>query len=175
MTMKIQMNKSFQYYMRIIHRYLGFFLAGIMAVYAFSGVILIYRDTEFLKTEKIVEKQLEPNIKPEDLGKAIRFKNFKVEKTEGDIIFFKSGTYNTTSGKAEYTSKQLPFVIKKFTELHKANSSSPLYFLNIFFGVSLLFFVISSFMMFKPKNKVFKEGIYVGIVGIIITILIIFL
>ena len=35
--------------MRIIHRYLGFFLAGIMAVYALSGIVLILRDTDFLK------------------------------------------------------------------------------------------------------------------------------
>lgn len=161
--------------MRIVHRYLGFFLAGIMAVYAFSGVILIYRDTDFLKNEKIIEKQLAPNLPSEEIGKSLRFRNFKVEKKEGDLVYFKNGTYNATTGDVQYTSKQLPFIIKKFTDLHKANSSSPLYFLNIFFGVSLLFFVISSFMMFKPKNKVFKEGIYVGIVGIIITILIIFL
>ena len=35
--------------MRIYHRYLGFFLAGIMAVYAISGIVLIFRDTDFLK------------------------------------------------------------------------------------------------------------------------------
>jgi len=35
--------------MRTYHRYLGFFLSGIMAVYAISGIILIFRDTEFLK------------------------------------------------------------------------------------------------------------------------------
>jgi uncharacterized iron-regulated membrane protein len=28
--------------MRIYHRYLGFFLAGIMAVYAVSGVVMIF-------------------------------------------------------------------------------------------------------------------------------------
>lgn len=167
-------NKSIQYYMRIIHRYLGFFLAGIMAVYAFSGVILIYRDTDFLKNEKIIEKQLTPNLSSEEIGKALRFRNFKVEKNEGDIVYFKNGTYNTTTGDARYTSKELPFVIKKFTDLHKANSSSPLYFLNIFFGASLFFFVVSSFIMFKPKTKTFKEGIYVGIIGIVITLAIIF-
>ena len=42
--------KSTQFYMRIIHRYLGFFLAGIMTVYALSGVLLIFRSTDFLKT-----------------------------------------------------------------------------------------------------------------------------
>lgn len=168
-------SKSIQFYMRIIHRYLGFFLAGIMAVYAFSGVILIYRDTDFLKTEKIVEKKLKPNLETEALGKALRIRNFKVKNTENNLVYFNSGSYNTLTGDVKYTTKELPFVIKKFTDLHKATSSSPLYFLNIFFGVSLLFFVISSFIMFKPKNKIFKEGIYIGIAGIILTIIILFI
>ena len=33
--------------MRVYHRYLGFFLAGIMAVYAISGIVMIFRDTDF--------------------------------------------------------------------------------------------------------------------------------
>ena len=37
--------------MRIYHRYLGFFLAGIMAIYSISGIIMIFRDTDFLKKE----------------------------------------------------------------------------------------------------------------------------
>lgn len=167
--------KSTQFYMRVFHRYLGFFLAGIMAVYAFSGIILIYRDTDFLKTEKVVEKKLKPNLEAEALGKTLRMKNFKVEKTTNNLVYFKNGEYNTLTGDVQYTAKELPFVIKKFVNLHKATSSSPLYFLNIFFGVSLLFFVISSFIMFKPKNKTFKEGIYVGIAGIILTIILLFI
>ncbi len=168
-------NKSPQFYMRIFHRYLGFFLAGIMAVYAFSGVILIYRDTDFLKTEKVVEKKLKPNLETEALGKALHFKNFKIKKTENDLVYFKNGAYNTLTGDVQYTTKELPFVIKKFTNLHKATSSSPLYYLNVFFGVSLLFFVISSFIMFKPKNSIFKEGIYIGVSGIILTIILLFI
>ena len=43
---------------RIIHRYLGFFLAGIMFVYALSGIVMIFRETNFLKKETIVNQQL---------------------------------------------------------------------------------------------------------------------
>ncbi len=50
--------KSLNFTIRIIHRYLGFFLAGIMAVYALSGVVLIYRQTDFLKKEKQIERQV---------------------------------------------------------------------------------------------------------------------
>ena len=38
--------------MRVYHRYLGYFLAGIMAVYSISGITLIFRDTAFLKIDK---------------------------------------------------------------------------------------------------------------------------
>ena len=54
--------KSTSLYMRVVHRYLGFFLAGIMTVYALSGVILIFRETSFLKIDKQIEKQLQPNV-----------------------------------------------------------------------------------------------------------------
>jgi hypothetical protein len=47
--------------MRVYHRYLGFFLAGIMAIYSVSGIIMIFRDTDFLKKEnhKVLTMQLE--------------------------------------------------------------------------------------------------------------------
>lgn len=122
----------------------------------------------------MVEKKLEANLQEEAIGKSLRFKNFSIEKTEWDIVYFNNGTYNLATGDTKYTVKELPFVIKKFTNLHKATSSSPLYFLNIFFGVSLLFFVVSSFIMFKPKNNIFKEGIYIGISGVILTVIILF-
>ena len=57
--------------MRIIHRYLGFFLVGIMAVYAISGVVLIFRNTDFLKRDKQVDKVLEPNLSPEAVGETV--------------------------------------------------------------------------------------------------------
>lgn len=73
--------------MRIIHRYLGFFLAGIMAVYALSGVLLIFRDTQFLKQEKNIVKTVAPNLSGEDLGKELHLRKFKAEHEEGDVLF----------------------------------------------------------------------------------------
>ena len=52
--------KDTKSFMRITHRYLGYFAAGIMAVYAISGVLLIYRDTNFLKKENKTEIVLNP-------------------------------------------------------------------------------------------------------------------
>jgi len=161
--------------MRVYHRYLGFFLAGIMAVYALSGIVLIFRDTDFLKSEKIIEKTLAPNLEAEAVGKEIRIRELKFDKTEGDIASFKQGTYNKSTGQVKYTVKSLPVIIDKLTKLHKANTKSPVYFLNIFFGVSLLFFVISSFYMFLPKTSIFKKGIWFALAGLVLTVLLLFI
>jgi hypothetical protein len=160
---------------RIIHRYLGFFLAGIMAVYAISGTLLIFRDTDFLKQEKNIVKTIAPNLGGEYLGKELHIKKFKAQREEGDVIIFKEGTYNKKTGVADYTTTSLPYIVEKMNHLHKAKTGEPLFFLNVFFGLSLLFFVISSFWMFLPKTTIFKKGLYFTAAGIVLTLLMLFL
>lgn len=161
--------------MRIIHRYLGFFLAGIMTVYALSGVLLIYRNTELLKTETQQNKMLKPSLTINEIGKELKMKGVELIKAEGDILYFKNGTYNTKTGAAQFTSKNLPYVLEKMTRLHKATTNEPLYWLNVFFGISLLFFAISSFWMFLPKTKTFRKGLYYTLGGIILTLIMLFI
>ena len=160
--------------MRILHRYLGFFLAGIMTVYALSGIILILRDTDFLKSEVTVEEKISPNVKNEELAKKLHFKRLKVEKEEGKMVYFQNGDYNRETGMAHITSKELPYVLDKMTHLHKASTVDPLYWLNIFFGFSLLFFVISAFWMYMPKSSIFKKGLIFTLSGIILTLMLLF-
>ncbi|MET7027928.1 hypothetical protein [Sediminicola luteus] len=160
--------------MRIIHRYLGFFLAGIMAMYAISGIIMIYRNTDFLKHDVVVEKELNPNLSVEQVGSELKIKGFKPQKTEGNILYFEKGNYNIETGLATYTKKELPMILDKMEHLHKATTNSPVYWLNIFFGVSLLFFVISAFWMFMPKTTVFKKGVLFSLAGIVVTLILLF-
>ncbi|MDB2606951.1 hypothetical protein N9Y48_04170 [Zobellia sp.] len=160
--------------MRMYHRYLGFFLAGIMAMYAISGIVLIFRNTDFLKKEVAVEKTIKPNVKADKLGDVLKIKHFKVEKTEGAIVYFEGGSYDSKTGLASYTQKKLPFVLDKMTKIHKATSSQPLFFLNIFFGASLLFFVVSAFWMFRPSTPIFKKGLYFALGGLILTLILLF-
>ena len=163
----------FSFQIRIIHRYLGYFLAGIMFVYALSGILMVFRDTDFLKTEVITEKKLAPNLSARDLAPIFK-KGAKVLNKEGDVLYLKNGNYNQKTGVANIKKMQLPFVLNKMEKLHKANTSSPLYFLNIFFGVSLLFFVFSAFWMYTPKMPVFKKGMYFAVGGILLTIILLF-
>jgi uncharacterized iron-regulated membrane protein len=160
--------------MRVYHRYLGFFLAGIMAVYAISGVVMIFRDTDFLKSEKQIEKKLAPGLKVDELGQAIRIRNLKAESETNELIRFPQGYYNKVTGLTVYTTKSLPTGIEKLTQLHKASTKQPLFYLNVFFGMGLLFFVISSFWMFMPKTTIFKKGLYFTLAGILLTIILLF-
>ncbi len=164
----------FSFQMRIIHRYLGYFLAGIMAMYAVSGIIMIYRETDFLKNEVITVRELEPNLTGGELSPKLRMA-VKVDKKEGDILYFKDGNYNQKTGVAKVKKMQLPFVLEKMERLHKATTDSPVYFLNIFFGASLLFFVLSAFWMYTPKMPVFKKGMYFAAAGIILTLILVFI
>jgi len=160
--------------MRILHRYLGYFLSGIMIIYALSGIVLIFRDTDFLKTDQQFEEKFAPQLTNEELGKELRYRDFKVTKEAGDIVTYKNGTYNKKTGVANYTEKDLPFVLNKLTHLHKASTNDPLYYLNIFFGCSLLFFVISAFWMYMPKTTIFKKGILFALVGVVLTLVLLF-
>ena len=156
--------------MRLLHRYIGYFMAGIMAVYAISGVLLIYRDTDFLKKEKKIDKKIEVNIPNDKLGKELKIKGLEVKEQKGDLVIFKEGTYNVKTGEAKFTKKELPFFLKKMTDLHKSDSKHKLSLLNTIFGISLLFFVISSFWMFNPKSRIFKNGMIVTALGVILAL-----
>lgn len=161
--------------MRVYHRYLGFFLAGIMGIYAASGVLMIFRNTDFLKFNKTRTINVPPATKPEDLGQALRIRELKIDKTESGILYFKQGNFNTATRVATLTAKELPAVLEKLTKLHKANTNSPLFFLNIFFGASLLFFVLSAFWMFTPSSDIFKKGLYFTLAGAVLVILMLLL
>lgn len=169
MSKPSQLNQN----MRIYHRYLGFFLAGIMAVYAISGMVMVFRNTDFLKHVEKIEKTIEPNLKAEQLQPILKMK-VNVDKEENGIIFFKGGQYNTQTGELKAEKKELPFILGKMEHLHKATTNDPLFYLNLFFGLSLLFFVISSFWMFLPGTKVFKKGLYFTLGGIILTLIMLF-
>jgi hypothetical protein len=167
-------NKPNNHKSRVIHRYIGNFLAGIMAVYAISGIVLIFRDTDFLKNEHQIEKKLEANISKKNLAKALRMRGLKDVSENTDTITFSNGSYNKTTGVANITVMKLPIVLEKLTHLHKAKTGDPLYWFNIFFGVALLMLVLTSFLMFRPKTKIFTKGLYFTMAGVALILFMIF-
>lgn len=167
--------KSVIYYVRFLHRYIGFFVIGITVLYGISGITLIYRDTDFLKQERQVEKQLPPNLKESELGRALHMRNIEITKTEGNIVYLKNGTYNKETGLVQYTDKALPEVLDKINGLHKSPSQSTTHLFSVLYGILLLFLAVSSFWMFKPKSLHFRQGIITAGVGFVFAVILLFI
>jgi hypothetical protein len=157
--------------MRNLHNKIGFFIVGLVLIYSLSGIVQTYRDTDLLKQEIKHEQTLAPNLTEAQLGAAIKIKNLKVSKTENNILFFKEGTYDASTGVVKFTTKELYPLVHKITELHKVNSKGITHYFTITFSVLLMFMCISAFWMFKPGTKLFSTGVWMTIVGIIASIL----
>jgi hypothetical protein len=157
--------------MRALHRDVGFFLVGLATIYSVSGIVLVYRDTDFLKREKQVEKQLKPGMSEDELGRELRMREFAVSTRDGDVLYFNEGSYNVSSGMAIYTTKELPVLMTKIISLHKTASKSAVHWITTIFGILLLFLAISSFWMFKMGSKSFKRGLYFASAGVVFIII----
>lgn len=144
-----------------------------MAVYAISGILLIFRKTDFLKYEQIQVQQLTPQLTNAQLTSTLNIKGSEVISESETGIVLNVGEYDKTTGTMSVVKKDYPIVLAKMVKLHKATHKSPLYWLNITFGVGLLFFVISAFMMFVPKLPMYKNGLKIAGVGALVTVLVI--
>ena len=121
------MKKNSNYYFRIFHRYLGFYLVGIMSVYAISGITLIYRKTDNFKKEVEIKTQLKKGLKLPAIEKALKIGKLGITKAENNMVYFDKGQYNKQNGEAIYHKMQLPYVLSKMQNLHKATTKSPVY------------------------------------------------
>ena len=157
--------------MRSLHRDAGYLIFGFVIIYALSGIVLIYRDTNFMKKDVVRERTLAPNLTPEELGREIRMPGFAVQRTEGETLYFNNGSYNITTGVAQFSVKDLRFPFNKFSELHKIMSGNGKHWFMVVFGVVFLFMAISSLWMFKPGTKFFSRGMIFVAAGLILSIL----
>ena len=159
---------------RVLHRYLGYFLAGIMMIYALSGITLIFIKTATFKVSIVKELTLEPGLDVTALSRALRIRDLTPIGNDGTMLVFDEGVYDVISGEATYTVKELPVWLDKLTHLHKATTEDPLYYFNIFFGLALLFLAISSFFMFAKSSVIFKKGLWFTLGGIILVIIMLY-
>jgi len=170
----METKKSFVHTVRILHRNIGFFILGFIIIYTFSGITLIFRDTDFLKHEKKVKVTLPAETKPSELGQALKLREVRITETKEDVVYFQGGSFNQKTGEAEYTIKELIFPFNKFTNLHKTPSKNPFHWFTLIIGVLLLFMAVSSFWMFTTRTKQFKKGMYTVFAGVILSVIILF-
>jgi len=167
--------KSINYLMRSWHRDIGFFVIGLIIIYSLSGILLINRDTGFLKHNKVVEKTVLPNMEASALGKELHIKDLKISGNEGDIYHFREGTYNKVTGAVKYTRKELPALLNKLTSLHKSSGSKFSHWFLTLFGILLFFLAISSLWMYKTNTKSLLRGIFIASAGLVVAILLLVL
>jgi hypothetical protein len=167
--------RNIRWYMRFLHNKIGFFIVGLVLIYGLSGIIQTYRDTELLKHEVMHEVQLSANLPVSELGPKLKLRDLKPLKTEGDIVYYKEGTYNASTGMAKYVTKEWYSWILPFTGLHKSSSKSIAHYFTTIFAIALLFMSISAFWMFKPGTKLFSSGVYLTIAGIVAAIILLLL
>ncbi|MDP4202870.1 MAG: hypothetical protein Q8861_09255 [Bacteroidota bacterium] len=173
--MEQKSKKSIHFYMRGLHRDVGFLILGMVLIYCVSGVTMILRDKGFLQQEKQIEKTIAPGLEASALGEILHIKGLKVLKTQNDTVYFKEGTYNKATGTVNYSETNYPTFLKKITDLHKAPSKKITSIFSIIFGILLAFMAVSAFWMFKPGTRLFRRGIlFVGI-GIVVVIVLLLL
>lgn len=172
--------KSFRYWLRIIHRDLGFLMVGITFVYGISGILLNHMDGKdpSFKTEEFSLK-LETNLDTKEVkilwdDKKDLPKLNKVVPIDDVhhrlLISGGTGIYDSTSGTVDYeiyTKREFVYWINKL-HYNKVKGWS---IMGDLFAISLIFFAVSGLLMVKGKKGLSGSGKYYLILGLLIPII----
>ena len=174
------LNKNLSYWLRVIHRDLGFLMVGLCLVYGVSGFLLNHmdgKDPAFKTTETKVEMkkgmdadeitaQWNADSELPHLKKVLRIddEHYRI-MLEGGV-----GIYNSLTGVTEYETHEKRPVIYWFNRLHY-NRINGWSFMGDFFAFSLVFFAISGLFMIKGKNGIAGRGKWYLLIGILIPII----
>lgn len=173
-------NKSLVYWLRLVHRDLGYLLVGICIVYAVSGILLNHMDGK--------DPAFKTTLSEQTLGKdldEIQIKNLwdankelpglkRVLPIDNDhyrlMLDGGVGVYSSTTGIIEYEVHEKRPVIYWFNRLHY-NRVGGWSVVGDFFAVSLIFLAVSGLFMIKGKNGFWGRGKWLFLIGIMIPVL----
>lgn len=175
---------------RIVHRDLSFFFAGMVLIYAISGIVMNHRDTinpnfsierkEFKITESLPDKAAMNKEKVltllAPLGEADNYTKHYFPQTEVMKVFLKGGsnlTINVSTGAAVYESVTRRPLIGAMARLHYNPGKWWTHFADIF-AVGLIIITLSGIIMLKGNKGIIGRGGVEMIVGILIPILFLF-
>lgn len=169
------MRRNFQRYVRGLHRDIGFLTIGLVVFYSLSGIILIYRDVDFMKHDVAIRQELPKGLTGEGLTSTLKLKGMKLTGEDSLSVNFTQGAYSKVTGKVSYSKSEVIFPFNKMVALHKATSKSSAHWFTALFGVMLLFLGVSSFWMFKSGTRQFRRGVVLAIVGTVAALLLLFI
>jgi hypothetical protein len=173
-------DKSYRYWLRVIHRDIGFLMVGVCFVYAISGILLNHMDGKdpSFKTEEYslqFTKELsagEVKILWEDKKDLPRLnKVVPIDDTHYRLLFSGgTGVYDSTSGIADYEKYSKRHFVFWINKLHY-NKVKGWSIMGDFFAVSLIFFAVSGLFMVKGKKGIAGSGKYYLIAGLLIPVI----
>lgn len=178
--MKLWSKKNIRKWLRLIHRYLGYFFVGITFIYAISGIILNHKkngEDPAYKTE-YVNYQLASSLKPDQLMAYWKenLSDYLLNRIipEGDNynIYLKGGlgTYDPINGELKFEVYQKKQWVYFMNKLHY-NSKRGWTLMADIFAIALLFFAFSGMFMVPGKKGIKGRGKWIIAIGIIIPFL----
>lgn len=173
------MKINIKYWMRVIHRDLGFLMVGITLVYAISGMLLNHmngKDPAYTTQHHHI--QLDSNLSKIELTEIWNKGNENPELRKISIIddtlmrlYLKGGIgmYNRKNGELEYQTSTKHAFIYWINKLHY-NKLHGWSWMGDFFAISLIFFAISGLWMVPKKNGIKGKGKWYLLAGVLIPI-----
>ncbi|MBR8534321.1 PepSY-associated TM helix domain-containing protein [Carboxylicivirga sediminis] len=167
-------------WLRIIHRDLGYLLAGITVIYGISGYLLNHmdgKDPAFDTTEETIQinSKLNSNALYAELQSRPDMPDLKriLPHAEGfyKVLFDGGiGVYNSHTGELSYEfHRKKPFVYA-INKLHY-NKVKGWTLMGDFLAFSLIFLAVSGLFMVKGKNGLRQRGVWLLAIGLTIPIL----
>ena len=180
-------SSSIRKWSRLIHRDLSFFFAGMVLIYAISGIVMNHRDTinpnfsferkEYKITGKLPGKEGMKKEKVltllQPLGEEGNYTKHYFPKADIMKVFLKGGSnlqVNVSTGEAVYESVTRRPLIGAMARLHYNPGQWWTYFADIF-AVGLIIITLSGVIMLKGNKGIIGRGGIEMIVGIIIPVL----
>ena len=159
---------------RVIHRDLSFIFAGIIIVYAVSGIALNHkRDLkgDFPKQEKVSKEETLVLLK--QIGEENAYMKHYYFGDQQMKVFLKGGSsleVDMNTGKALYESVKKRPVLSAFNRLHYNPMRWWTWFSDVF-AVSLIIITITGLFMNKGNKGIIGRGGIEFIIGILIPVL----
>lgn len=172
---------------RVIHRDLSFFFAGVILIYAVSGIVMNHKNsinphytvtlTEYKIAEdlsdksRVSEETILALLKP--LGEEKNFTKYYYPKPDRIKVFLKGGSslvVNTESGDAVYESVKRRPLISSMVQIHYNPGRWWTWFADAF-AVSLIIITLSGMVMNGGSKGLWGRGGIELIAGILVPII----
>lgn len=168
--------------LRVLHRDIGYFITGIVLIYAISGIALNHRK-DWNPHHIIVQEEIEiENVHGRSFGKKKvlcildNFEHVPVYKkhyiaSNGLLkVFVENGMviYNPRTGIAEMELLEKRPVFYQINKLHIAGTKRIWVWISDIMSVLLIFVAVSGLFLVKGKNSISGRGLWYTLLGFVI-------